>query len=148
MGFSPPRRCGLSSCSVWAELSGSLWDFNSLTRNQTHAPCFGRQILNHWTTREVPILFILYSLLFFFTVWIFSHAFKKNLSSSSTISFFEYTLSCLLLFIICFALPFISFEHFFFTFFIKGYFLEGLCLWVIESYHFSKSFIFNSTLCY
>ena len=98
MGFSLPRRHGLSSCIVWAELSGSLWDFNSLNRDQTHAPCIGRQIFNHWTTREVLILFILYSLLFFFTVWIFSHALKKkNLSSSSTISLFEYTLSCLLL---------------------------------------------------
>ena len=27
---------------------GSSW-----IRGQTHVPCFGRQILNHWTTREV-----------------------------------------------------------------------------------------------
>ena len=26
----------------------------SLTRDQTHSPCTGRQSLNHWTTREVP----------------------------------------------------------------------------------------------
>ena len=30
-----------------------LWDLNSLTRYRTHALCFGRQILNHWTIREV-----------------------------------------------------------------------------------------------
>ena len=30
------------------------WDFSSLTRARTHIPCIGRQILNHWTTREVP----------------------------------------------------------------------------------------------
>ena len=30
----------------------------SLTRDQIHIPCFGRQIPNHWTTREVPILTI------------------------------------------------------------------------------------------
>ena len=30
---------------------GSSW-----TRGQTHVPCVGRHILNHWTTREVPSL--------------------------------------------------------------------------------------------
>ena len=28
-------------------------DFSSPTRDQTHAPCIGRQSLNHWTAREV-----------------------------------------------------------------------------------------------
>ena len=32
-----------------------MWDLSSLTRDQTHVPCIGRQILNHWTTREVPV---------------------------------------------------------------------------------------------
>ena len=27
---------------------------SSRSRDQTHVPCTGRQILNHWTTREVP----------------------------------------------------------------------------------------------
>ena len=27
---------------------------SSQTRDQTHVPCIGRQILNHWATREVP----------------------------------------------------------------------------------------------
>ena len=31
-----------------------VWDLSSPTRDQTHVPCIGRQILNHWTTREVP----------------------------------------------------------------------------------------------
>ena len=30
-----------------------MWDLSSLTRDQTHVPFIGRQILNHWTTREV-----------------------------------------------------------------------------------------------
>ena len=30
------------------------WDFSSLTRDHTFIPCFGRRILNHWTTKEVP----------------------------------------------------------------------------------------------
>ena len=29
------------------------WDHSSLTRDQTHTPCIGRQSLNHWTIREV-----------------------------------------------------------------------------------------------
>ena len=33
-----------------------MWDFSSLTRNQTRGPGIGRQILNHWTTGEVPNL--------------------------------------------------------------------------------------------
>ena len=39
--------CGLS-CPVVCGILGSL------TRDGTHVPCIGRQILNHWTTREVP----------------------------------------------------------------------------------------------
>ena len=31
-----------------------MWDLSSPTRDGTQAPCIGRQILNHWTTREVP----------------------------------------------------------------------------------------------
>ena len=32
----------------------SVWDLSSLTRDQTHIPCIGRWIPNHWTTRLVP----------------------------------------------------------------------------------------------
>ena len=32
---------------------------SSQTRDQTQVPCIGRQILNHWTTREVPYLELL-----------------------------------------------------------------------------------------
>ena len=31
-----------------------MWDLSSLTRNQTHIHCIGRQILSHWTTKGVP----------------------------------------------------------------------------------------------
>ena len=30
----------------------------SLTRDWTCIPCIGRQVLNHWTTREVPLEFL------------------------------------------------------------------------------------------
>ena len=33
--------------------ASGMWDPSSLTRDWTHAPCIGRRILNHWTTREV-----------------------------------------------------------------------------------------------
>ena len=32
-----------------------MWDLSSLTRDGTCVPCIGRQILYHWTTREVPV---------------------------------------------------------------------------------------------
>ena len=70
------RRMGFSSCGMQAQqlwLTGSraqvqqLWCMglvaprhvgSSQTRDQTHVPCIGRQILNHCATREVPpILF-------------------------------------------------------------------------------------------
>ena len=42
-----------SSCGIRASLPHGMRDFNSLTRDQTHITCIGKQILNHWTTREV-----------------------------------------------------------------------------------------------
>ena len=68
-----PSHCGGFSCwgpsapgaqaSVVAVLGLWLWHMglvaprhvkSSWTRDQTHVPCTGRQILNHWTTRKVP----------------------------------------------------------------------------------------------
>ena len=36
-----------------------MWDPSSQTRNRIHVPCIGKQILNHWTTRDVPSYHIL-----------------------------------------------------------------------------------------
>ena len=36
-----------------ASLPCGMWDLSSPTRDQTPVCCIGRQILNHWTTREV-----------------------------------------------------------------------------------------------
>ena len=56
---------GFSCCRAWAleweasavvahGLSFSVWPVgSSRTRDQTLVPCVGRQILNHWITREV-----------------------------------------------------------------------------------------------
>ena len=43
---------GFSSCGTWAEFP--MYVESSWTRDQTHVPCIGRQILIHCTTREVP----------------------------------------------------------------------------------------------
>ena len=48
---------GFSSCEVWADLPCDMWDLSSLTRDKTHIPCPGSWILNHWTTREGPLIF-------------------------------------------------------------------------------------------
>ena len=56
-GFScgPGSRAhGLSSCSIQAWFPRGTWDLSSQTRDWTYVPCIGSQILNHWTTREVP----------------------------------------------------------------------------------------------
>ena len=49
------RILAVARCSAQASLLFSMWDLSSLTRDQTQVPCFGRQILNHCTTREVPM---------------------------------------------------------------------------------------------
>ena len=45
---------GVSSCSTRALFLWGSWDLSSLTKDQTPDPCLARQILDHWTTREVP----------------------------------------------------------------------------------------------
>ena len=36
-----------------------MWDISCLTRDWTHIPCIGRQILKHGTTRQVSVLYVL-----------------------------------------------------------------------------------------
>ena len=36
-----------------------MWDLSSLSRDWTCTPCIGRQSLNHWTTGEVALLFLI-----------------------------------------------------------------------------------------
>lgn len=53
------RALGLSSCRAWAQLPRGKWDPSSPTRDQTHVPCIGSWVLNHWTTREILIYLFL-----------------------------------------------------------------------------------------
>ena len=57
-------------CAAWASLFGGQRLCSaglvalkhveySRTRDRTYVPCTGRQILNHWATREVPLHSIL-----------------------------------------------------------------------------------------
>ena len=70
LGLAAPGRL-----TAWARMKGkeikergvpALGDFQSgevtsQTRDRTRVPCTGRQILNHWTTREPPSRLSLYS---------------------------------------------------------------------------------------
>ena len=50
--------CGkqaLPQVAVCGLLSHDMWDLSSPTRDWTYVPCIGKQILNHWTTRDVPL---------------------------------------------------------------------------------------------
>ena len=52
-GWRPPE-CSLSSCGAQGLFFHDVE--SSWTRHQTSVPCFGRQILYHWTTRCPPFL--------------------------------------------------------------------------------------------
>ena len=43
-----------------------MWDLSSPTRDGIRTPCIGRRSLNHWTTREVPLIFLCFAFVFFF----------------------------------------------------------------------------------
>ena len=48
-----PECIGFSSYSMRAQPPQDMWNLSSWTRDQTHVPCIGRHICNHWTTRQV-----------------------------------------------------------------------------------------------
>ena len=49
----------LSSCGTRVQMPCGMWYLTSPTRDWTCVPCIGRRILNHWTTREVPVCSLL-----------------------------------------------------------------------------------------
>ena len=52
--------CVMLELLLWSVdlVAPRLWEPSSLIRNLTHIPCIARRILNHWTIREVPPLFL------------------------------------------------------------------------------------------
>ena len=64
-----------------------IWDLSSPTRDQTCIPCIGRQILNHWTTREVPSMRTfkkLSSNILSFLAWVYAYV-KIHLDNTSVL---------------------------------------------------------------
>ena len=49
--------CGFSSCGAQVLLPCGMGG-SSHTRDRTHVSCMGRQILNHWTIREISLTHI------------------------------------------------------------------------------------------
>ena len=71
----------VATCGVNCLVHG-IWDLGFPTRDQTHGPCSGRQILNHWVTREVPPQYSFFFLCkfkndFFFLYLIFHWYYKE-----------------------------------------------------------------------
>ena len=60
-------------CGTWTLMPRGMWDLSSPARDQTCVSWIGRQILNHWTTREVPYSFFNQSIRNFFGFW-FRHS--------------------------------------------------------------------------
>ena len=77
----------LSSCDSWAQLPCSKWNLSSQTRDRTCIPCIARQILNHWTTKEGPIVILLKSKIpihcVLFIYLLFTLLFTFNLASDA-----------------------------------------------------------------
>ena len=95
-------------CGSWAQLPHSIWDLGSLTRDWTPIPCIGRQILNHWTTREAPwvcflclwvyfcfvpmFICIIFQIPFFLFSFVFARWIPQHMQSWSLIFLFAYCL--------------------------------------------------------
>ena len=65
-------------CSRRTSLTWVMWDFSSPTRDRTRVPCIGRRIVNHWTTGEVPHLWVFLFFFFFFLVLEAPYSSLKN----------------------------------------------------------------------
>ena len=81
--FFFPQPLGLQG--TWAYLLHGMWDVSSPTRDGTNVPCVGRWILNHWSTRRVPVLF---SVLHRVTSLMLLVSITSNISVSNRIFFF------------------------------------------------------------
>ena len=46
-----------------------IWDLSSLTQNQTHTHCIGRQNPNHWTIRGVPCQTLCWAIFICYLGW-------------------------------------------------------------------------------
>lgn len=112
MWASLPRRRGLSSCIVWAELSGSLWGFNSLTRIKPMLPALeGRFLTIGQPGKSSFCLF--FTVYYSFSLFGYFLMLKKIFQVVLLSHFLNIPYHVCYFFIICFTLPFISSAHFF-----------------------------------
>ena len=96
-----PVDCSLSSSSVDGIPRQEYWvgchffsTVSSRPRDRTHLSCIGRQILNHWATREASKLNFLRLILQFYTTCIFGvHDIGILASSQACDAFMEVTLN-------------------------------------------------------
>ena len=88
--FFFPQPLGLQG--TWAYLLHGMWDVSSPTRDGTNVPCVGRWILNHWSTRRVPVLF---SVLHRVTSLMLLVSITSNISVSNRIFFFFWSVTFL-----------------------------------------------------
>ena len=63
-GDVPPKPRGsfcsvLLFCFAFVAATRGIWDLSSPKRDRTWAPCIRSASLNHWTAREVPLLFFM-----------------------------------------------------------------------------------------
>ena len=76
-GARASHRRGFSCCGAWAlgvrasvvvanGLSCTWYVGSSQTRDRTRVPCIGGRILNHWTTREVPLVHSCYLVIVYY----------------------------------------------------------------------------------
>ena len=56
---APQHRLFAALCRLGCSVA--FGDLSSPISDQTHIPCIARQILNHWTSREVPLIFCFYT---------------------------------------------------------------------------------------
>jgi len=56
--------CNIVSVLCFVFLAEKHGDFSSLTRGGTCTPCVGRQILDQWIAKEVPLMWFLYLVCF------------------------------------------------------------------------------------
>ena len=77
---------GFCSVQAW-QLLRSMWGLSFPTRDRTHVSCIGRLILNHWTTKKVPVFVVL--LPFIYSLPIHPVSFSPTLDSCSFLLCFK-----------------------------------------------------------
>ena len=55
--------CQIFHCNTWPSCPMTCGVLVPCQGNQTHVPYIGRQVLNHWTAREVPVFCFFHNLL-------------------------------------------------------------------------------------